>query len=549
MSAILLVLLAATLPIVQQNALASPATGSLPVANDVRVDVRGSARPIETAPSGMVRIPAGSVIMGTEEKQVARLGNNNPGQMTLVAAETPRHEVDVEDFFIDRTEVTNLQWKTFLDATRREPSEVLAQYHWVNGEIPTGQETYPITFVTIAEAKQFAQWSGKRLPTEAEWTRAARGDDDRLYPWGPKWDRKIVRGADSGQQRPTAVGSYPEGASPFGVLDMAGNANEWVDSPFEPFPKYKPIDFRQGRKVTVLSPSFSRSFRIIKGGSYLDTRDGSRIDVRRGIDPRDAYEVLGFRAARSQQDGIEAITHSYERLLPPRLKRDEVEFGDVFAKELTHYDPTSDVIKGHRWLAFAHPVKARNKKLASLRKSAREEQVVLGIVSTSEPLLVEPSGLPAGEYLVTWKTKGESKAYRDRKAAERKNGGGRRKDKKQDEPAPEATEGEGTTEGEAEKVVAPATGVAPWPGVNVNDIAQDIDYPQDIDVYVFYNVNDVAVGWLKTQPVTEEKYEPVKASEANGGTEWTIEFSLPSSNREDPRFTLPLKLHGEGLGG
>lgn len=539
MSPILLALVAAsTLPLAQQSAALSPPAQARAISSDVRFVVRQSSADLDAAPPGMIHIPAGRVIMGTEESRVAELGSNNPQIMTLIAGELPRHEVEVESFHIDRTEVTNRQWKAFLDSTGREPGEELAQYYWIDGEIPDDQEDFPISLVSYPDVKQFVQWAGKRLPTEAEWTRAARGDDDRTYPWGPRWDRKKVRSADGAENRPAKVGSYEEGASPFGVLDMVGNVMEWVDSPFEAFDGFRPYNHRIGRKNIVLAPEFSRTKRILKGGSFLDTRDGARIDGRRGVDPRDAYEVLGFRCARSTTDGVEPLMHAYDRLLPPSIRRDELDFEDVFAKEITHYDPTTDTILGHRYLAFSHPGPQRLPGLSRLRRDAKDEQVVLGLLTSSEPLVVEPKGLPPGEYLIKWKTEGESKAYRDARRRNKDKRSSRSKDE-EDEAAEVAEGAEGEDPGAA----------APWPGVNVNDIREDVDYPQDRNVYVFYNVNDAAVGWLISEPVTEEKHEPIKVTEGPDGTEWKIEFSLVSGNREDPRFVIPLKLYGEGLDG
>jgi len=536
-SPILLALVAATtLPLAQQSAALTPPAQTRAVSTDVRFVVRQSSADVDAAPPGMVHIPSGRVVMGTDESRVAELGSNNPQIMTLIAGELPRHEVEVDDFYIDRTEVTNRQWKAFLQATRREPSEELAQYYWLDGDIPDSQEDYPISLVSFSDVQQFVQWAGKRLPTEAEWTRAARGDDDRAYPWGPRWDRKVVRSADGAENRPAAVGSYPDGASPFGVLDMVGNVMEWVDSPFEAFEGFKPYNHRIGRKNIVLAPEFSRTKRILKGGSFLDTRDGARIDGRRGVDPRDAYEVLGFRCARSMTDGVEPVMHAYDRLLPPSIRRDELDTEDVFAKEITHYDPTTDTILGYRYLAFAHPKPQRLPSLSKLRKDAKEEQLVLGLITSSEPLVVEPTGLPPGEYLIKWKTEGESKAYREAKRNKKRRG--RDDDEEEEAVAPQAPV-DGEDPGAA----------APWPGVNVNDIREDVDYPQERNVYIFYNVNDAAVGWLVAEPVTDEKGEPIKVTEGPDGTEWKIEFSLGSGQREDPRFTLPLKLYGEGLDG
>ena len=99
--------------------------------------------------------------------------------------------------------------------------------HWKNGKIPKGKENYPVVYVDYWDAKAYAEWAGKKLPTEAQWQYAAQGTDGRIFPWGDKWDPKKANVNSNGTK---PVGSYPEGASPFGVLDMAGNVAEMTDS-------------------------------------------------------------------------------------------------------------------------------------------------------------------------------------------------------------------------------------------------------------------------------------------------------------------------------
>jgi formylglycine-generating enzyme required for sulfatase activity len=182
---------------------------------------RAAERP--PAPPGMVWVPGGVFWMGSDEADADEDAR-------------PRRRVSVGPFFISRYEVTNAEFQRF------KPS-----HHF-----PRGQERYPVTGVTWAEADAYARWAGGRLPTEAEWEKAARGTDGRRYPWGDTFDpaRANVRPARQGLQAGTPhpvprpkgafcivggrrglrpVGSYPSGASPYGALDMAGNAWEWVD--------------------------------------------------------------------------------------------------------------------------------------------------------------------------------------------------------------------------------------------------------------------------------------------------------------------------------
>jgi formylglycine-generating enzyme required for sulfatase activity len=238
-------------------------------------DRAGSLSGEDSLPGGMVLIPAGETVLGTDADQVERLGQKNIQPMTDISAETPRHTVHVETFFIDTTEITNLQWQVYLDATGRKPSDDLVEYGWGTEEIPEGQEDFPVTGISLPEIEAFLEWCGKRLPTEPEWTRAARGDDDRTYPWGPKWNSKLLQSGSTVPQRINRVGSYPDGASPFGVHDLVGNVWEWVDSPYAPYDGFRPIEFKQGRKKILLTPEFNRTHKVGKGGCYISTRDTS----------------------------------------------------------------------------------------------------------------------------------------------------------------------------------------------------------------------------------------------------------------------------------
>ena len=138
------------------------------------------------------------------------------------------YDVDLKDFYMDKTEVTNKQYKAFLDATSYKPTfDQNFLKHWKNGMYPKGQENYPVVYIDLDDAKAYAAWTGKQLPTEAEWQYAAQGNDGRLFPWGDRWDSTLANVGSSGAK---AVGSYPKGVSPFAVLDMTGNVAEMTDS-------------------------------------------------------------------------------------------------------------------------------------------------------------------------------------------------------------------------------------------------------------------------------------------------------------------------------
>lgn len=555
----------ALLPASLQTALAQEPAAAKVATNDIRVVQRQTtdAAAIQMQPPpGMTYIPGGQVFIGTDPAKVTEYGQNDPTQMADVLAETPRHAATVESFFIDTTEVTNLQWKLFLDATGRKPSPTLVEFNWPDGKIPEGQDDYPISNVNIPEIREFMVWCGKRLPTEDEWVRAARGDDDRLYPWGSDWNSKLCQSGMSIPQAPVQTGKYPGGASPYGVLDMAGNVFEWVDSPFSAFPDFESLDWKQGRKSITLTPEFDSTRKAIKGGCFVTTRNFSRIDARFGQHSNTSDAGLGFRAARSPQPGLEAVRHGMRRLLPQQFARIGLDEKDIFGKEITYFDDTHGVITGYRYLAFAHRDADKGKSLASVRKDSVDEPLPLGVLVSSERLIMKdmkdpstrkPLSIPSGEYTLCYKGPGESAAYKALKRAEKdkpeskegkdeeKDKGGSGKGKK--DPEPSSPPDEPSESGE------PDLGAAvPWPGVgSIHDIDEDIDFPQDEEVFLFLNAANAVVAWQKTGHVAELNVAPIDARPADNGRSWTIEFTINQRTAKTLRFTLPLTLAGDGL--
>jgi len=256
----------------------------------------------------MVRIPAGSFSMGSN--------SDRPD-------ERPQHQVALDPYAIDRYEVTNAQYQRYLAATNRPPPP-----YWEGLQFPQGQGDVPVVGVSWDDANAYCAWAGKRLPTEAEWENACRGPDNRLFPWGNgwgpgranldpspgvsnlstqagpaldpwsvAWDLLRNRPAASPGQGLRPVGSYRDGASPFMVMDMVGNASEWVAdwynwAGYQGLPDQNPL---------IQGPSWGH---VVRGSAWYDPRgnpdwemEQSRCSARGSshdqTDPR-----IGFRCAR-----------------------------------------------------------------------------------------------------------------------------------------------------------------------------------------------------------------------------------------------------------
>jgi formylglycine-generating enzyme required for sulfatase activity len=250
----------------------------------------------------LVYVPAGKFLMGsTADDPYAR------------DDEKPPHMADLDAFWIDRTEVTNEMFARFVAVagykTRAEkignstvfnPStakwERVTGANWQHpsgsGSDLTGLEQHPVVHVTWDDADAYCQWAGRRLPTEAEWEKAARGTDGRLYPWGNSRPTDKLSNFGMNVGSTMSVGSYPDGMSPYGALDMSGNVWEWVaDYHSEEYYRASPPRNPQG-------PS-SGIDRIMRGGSWYMEAGNIRAAYRGWDDQTDMNVHVGFRCARS----------------------------------------------------------------------------------------------------------------------------------------------------------------------------------------------------------------------------------------------------------
>ncbi len=248
--------------------------GTLPLFSK-NTENRGSVPKIRTGEGSikdMVLVPAGEFTMGSNE---------------WWPKSQPEHKRFLNAFYIDKFEVTNKRYKKFVAAVKRSPPA-----HWVNGELPAERAEHPVVFVSWYDANDFCRWEGKRLPTEPEWEKAARGADKRAFPWGDKFEAKRGNMPQLGKNDTMPVGSFENGKSPYGVYDMAGNVWEWTSDWFKPYPGNNHPDENYGEK-----------YKVVRGGSWYDCtyyKCGISAPTYNRIffNPMTLNNNFGFRCAR-----------------------------------------------------------------------------------------------------------------------------------------------------------------------------------------------------------------------------------------------------------
>lgn len=243
----------------------------------------------------MVQVPAGTFLMGSLPDSSGLPGlDRNPEPEP---DEFPQRAVFLPTFWIDRTEVTNADYRACVEAAvcaRQSGGD--PNYH----NLPRFDK-YPALFVSWQDAQTYCRWLGKRLPGEAEWEKAARGDDGRIWPWGNALQDNFAfpvqraNVGDSGIGSITETGNFPNGASPYGALDMSGNVWEWTNDWYK-FTYYAERP-DPDRSPPGPSEADSSGRKVIRGGSYLTVGIDSRTTERNAIAPDAAFDV-GFRCAQ-----------------------------------------------------------------------------------------------------------------------------------------------------------------------------------------------------------------------------------------------------------
>jgi serine/threonine-protein kinase len=273
----------------------------------------GSTQISKTDGMTLVFVPTGNFTMGSDSSSFAN--------------ERPAHTVFLDSYWIDQTEVTNAMFSTFVDQSgyQTDAEKIGSSYVYnpdsgssglVQGadwQHPLGPDSslldlndHPVVHVSWNDSLAYCEWAGRRLPTEAEWEKAARGTDGRTFPWGNDFNGTLLNSADvnlgagrgnssfdDGFQLTSPVGNYPLGISPYGALDMAGNAWEWVNDWVDEAYYQSPPSSNPGGPTSGI-------YHVVRGGSWHDPQDGQRVTYRGWASPDDKDITLGFRCALSE---------------------------------------------------------------------------------------------------------------------------------------------------------------------------------------------------------------------------------------------------------
>ncbi|MFN8549712.1 MAG: SUMF1/EgtB/PvdO family nonheme iron enzyme [Candidatus Eisenbacteria bacterium] len=418
----------------------------------IRSSIGGDLKGDENLPGMAGPLPKTRPTLGIPKDETREWMEKYPADepRKLIAGSSPEFQPpEIEPYLIDLYEVTNLQYRTFLQATNRQPSAKLIEYHWPNGEIPKGQENHPVAAVNLLEAKACARWMGKRIPTEAEWEAAARGPDPEgkanRFSWGKTWDhtkcanQRTTRGGQT-----AAVGSFPDDKSPLGVFDMMGNVSEWTSSVYTGYPGFKPpevVDPVSKKQITV-RPGFGSLMYVVKGGNCVADQLLCNVWSRNSLGLSNRLEMVGFRCAKSRLPGVDALEWAIEDLpLASEVTKNPMNLKDVCAQEILQLDPAQNyLITSYKTLALGHMDTLRGPWIKLLTDGI-ENPIPVAVLTTTEKL--EYPKLSAGSYAILFKPAGTPKKKDVAKAEEKKPENHAGKEKPRDEAKAKEKEKDG----------------------------------------------------------------------------------------------------------
>jgi len=428
---------------------------------------------------GAVFIPGGRTYIGTEQKDLEKMMNENESLRRFARvydAETPLKKVAVGDFWMATTEVTNEQYREYVRSTGSKPpvewggealnearttfleeqgkaraearkagksydSQKFDEDKWwaenwqgVEWSMPDEIALRPVVRVNYADALAYAKWAGMRLPTEFEFQRAIRGDKSKdHYPWGPDWsdddysatrENKRVRSLQP-------VGSFPKGSTKDGIHDLLGNAWEWTSSPYVAYDGHKDgkYTFGKGSSKETVEPesNFDANQRVAVGGSYTHEKFVARATTRRASDRSQTTTALGFRTAATPGgafDVAEAILQTEVRNSLARPSGVDYAPEQVIGMHFWTSKDSADknapegyaVITGYEYMIFVPIEKLEASSEVEVARDSLEAPVHLGFLATNQEF-VEPALAP-GTYLLAFRGKGKRRASRSDKEAE-----------------------------------------------------------------------------------------------------------------------------------
>ncbi|MEM9801783.1 MAG: SUMF1/EgtB/PvdO family nonheme iron enzyme, partial [Planctomycetota bacterium] len=422
----------------------------------------------EVSPPGLVALPGGKTIVGADPDDLEEILQPPAlhGFARSLDGETPQFDVRLPPFFIGKYEVTNEQYIVFVKATgvrppehwgqaaisaaqaefgrkeaekakaaleeggryeRRKWTDQLKEKWWTENwqeaewSIPEGQERVPVSFVDYRSATAYADWAGLRLPTEAEWEHAARGAEKQPFPWGDEWE--ATGHAHTNELRRGAlmpIASFPSGASPYGILDMAGSVWEWTSSPYDPHPRFKPNKYKVkatgGKKKPPLEPTprWDTNMRVMKGGSFQNELIAARVSTRRPSNRDQTAAAVGFRLASSALPARDAGVTVYRDVISSSPVRSNGEKFDFDAAVGIDRWTTSDVegkapegyavIEGYERIVLVPRYELELASGGAINRASRVAPVLFGYLSTTVPF-AEPKLAP-GNYLIAYREAG-----------------------------------------------------------------------------------------------------------------------------------------------
>ena len=416
---------------------------------------------------GLVEIPAGQTLIGADQNEVKKLLQEKPSLAAVLGGEIPRSTIDVPAFWIGPTEVTNEMYLRFVQATGHQPpmtwlimsperlQEIIREeqekdprwtfeglnkakwwdLHWQDeGQewaMPPEEALMPVTAVSQTDARAYCRWAGLRLPTEEEWVRAARGDDDREFPYGAEFKPDLT---SHNNTKPAnlrfkllPVNAMPANASPFGCVDMAGNVWEWTDSRYKALPGFKTFTVKaKDKKKYAVLPAFDGSSPVIRGGGFMDPELGTRVDRRQGVMTVTRAEIVGFRVASSQQTCANLMTYARldaDVVVLDALPEDAIDPADSIGFEKRSYAALDEisggraevklkglektappdgyaVFDGYEAIAVAPLRTLDYASVSKLAKAAEVNPVPVGLLTTTVGL-AKPN-LTAGTYVLAY---------------------------------------------------------------------------------------------------------------------------------------------------